>query len=194
LQARERQWTERPPRRKADYPVGVLGFGVLGSVVAATLIDLGFTVSAWSRERKQADGVRMYAGDAELNDFLAGTRMLICLLPLTPATRGILNRKTFATLQPGNYIVNVARGGHLVESDLVEAIASGRIAGATLDVFEQEPLDPASPLWDLPQVRITPHISAATLRSESVQQIARKLQSLEEGRSISGVIDMTRGY
>jgi glyoxylate/hydroxypyruvate reductase A len=193
-QARGGVWKPRAPRRKADFPIGVLGFGVLGEYVARSLQTMGFPVHAWTRTPKDAIGLRVFTGDAGLEDFLAATRVLVCLLPLTGETRGIVNRRTLALLRPEAYIVNVARGGHVVESDLIEALKEGRLAGAALDVFEQEPLPSGHPLWDQPGIAVTPHISAATLREESVEQIARKILAMERGDPISGVVDLRRGY
>ena len=193
-QARARIWKPRPPRRKADFPVGVLGFGVLGEHVARSLQTLGFAVHAWTRTEKDAIGLRVHTGEGGLRDFLAATRVLVCLLPLTAETRGIVNRDAIRLLRPEAYIVNVARGGHVVEADLIEALQAGRIAGAALDVFAEEPLPASHPLWSQPGIAVTPHISAATLRDEAVEQIARKILAMERGEPISGVVGPQRGY
>ena len=120
--------------------------------------------------------------------------MLVNLLPSTPDTDGILSSRAFARLAPGAYVVNVARGAHLVEADLLDALASGRIAAATLDVFQHEPLPADHPFWQAPRITITPHSSAETLREEAVEQIAGKIRALERGEPISGVVDYARGY
>ncbi len=193
-QARERAWKPRPPRRKVDFPVGVLGFGVLGEHVARSLQTMGFPVHAWTRTEKYIIGLRVFAGEAGLADFLRATRILVCLLPLTPETRGIVNRRTLGLLRPEAYVINVARGGHVVESDLVDALKEGRIAGAALDVFAEEPLPSSHPLWNQPGITVTPHISAATLRDEAVEQIARKILAMERGEPPTGVVDPQRGY
>jgi glyoxylate/hydroxypyruvate reductase A len=138
--------------------------------------------------------VRCYAGATQLNEFLAETRVLVCLLPLTEETRGILNRDTLARLQPGGYLINVARGGHLVEEDLIPLLDAGQLAGATLDVFRQEPLPAGHPFWRHPKITITPHTAARTLRDESVAQIVSKIARLERGESIAGIVDPTKGY
>ncbi|MET0541228.1 MAG: NAD(P)-dependent oxidoreductase, partial [Variovorax sp.] len=122
------------------------------------------------------------------------SRVLVCILPLTSETRGILNRDTLGKLPKGAYVVNVARGGHLVEEDLLAMVQSGHIAGATLDVFREEPLPPAHPFWREPRIRITPHAAAVTLRGDSVRQIAGKVVQLERGEPIAGVVDPTKGY
>jgi glyoxylate/hydroxypyruvate reductase A len=129
-----------------------------------------------------------------MKDFLAASRFLVCLVPLTAETEGILNRDTLSQLMPGGYLINVARGGHLVEEDLIPLIDSGHLAGATLDVFRTEPLPADHPFWAHPKITITPHTSARTLREETVAQIAQKIRALERGEPIAGVVDLQRGY
>jgi glyoxylate/hydroxypyruvate reductase A len=187
-------WMPRQPRRKAQFPVGILGFGVLGQAVATSLASLGFPIVAWANHPRAHSSVRVYAGVDSLNEFLRTSRILVCLLPLTAATERILNRATLPALKPGSYVINVARGGHLDVGALLESIEDGHVAGATLDVFEAEPLPPGDPLWKHPKVRITPHIAASTLRAEAVAQIAAKVRKLEKGEAISGVVDGSRGY
>ncbi|MGH8859421.1 MAG: NAD(P)-dependent oxidoreductase, partial [Polaromonas sp.] len=130
----------------------------------------------------------------QFNDFLAATRILVCLLPLTPGTHDIMSRDSLSYLQPGGYVINVARGAHLVDEDLIALIDSGHLAGATLDVFRTEPLPTEHPLWRHPKITITPHTSARTLREESIAQIAGKILALERGEPIAGVVDSSRGY
>jgi len=153
-----------------------------------------FPVLGWSRSAKDVPGVRCYAGAEQLPDFLAETRVLVCLLPLTTETEGLLNRQTLAQLRPGGYLINVARGAHLVEDDLIPLLDEGHLAGATLDVFRQEPLPAGHPFWRHPKVTVTPHTAARTLRDESVAQIATKITRLECGESIAGIVDPVRGY
>ncbi len=188
------QWSYRKPRRRADFPVGILGLGVLGQRVARAVAQFEFPVRGWSRTPKAVEGVEGFAGPSQLNDFLAGTRMLVCLLPLTDDTRNILNHCTLARLLPGAFLVNVARGAHLVEEDLLALLESGHMAGATLDVFRTEPLPAGHPFRGHPQLTLTPHTSARTLREESIAQIARKLRAFERGEPIAGVVDRPRGY
>lgn len=188
------KWGFRRPRQRADFPVGVLGLGVLGARVAQAVAGFEFPVLGWSRSGKEVPGVRCYAGESELSAFLSATRILVCLLPLTPATANILNRESLARLQPGGYLINVARGGHLVDDDLLALLDSGHLAGAALDVFRTEPLPAAHPFWTHPKITVTPHVSARTLRDESVAQIARKIRALEQGDPIAGVVDRQRGY
>lgn len=193
-EARAGRWVYRKPRERADFPVGILGLGVLGERVAKAVAQFEFPVLGWSRSRKEIAGVRTFAGEARLGDFLVGTRVLVNLLPLTDATRGILNKTTLSALQPGGYLINIARGGHLVEDDLIPLLDSGKLAGATLDVFETEPLPAAHPFWQHPKISITPHGSARTLRRESIAQIAGKITALARGEAVAGVVDPERGY
>ncbi|MCW5235195.1 2-hydroxyacid dehydrogenase [Verminephrobacter eiseniae] len=195
-QMRAGRWADlRAPRRRADLPVGVMGLGVLGQRVAGALAQFEFPVNGWSRSRKTAmDGVRSFSGADGFDAFLAASRVLVNLLPLTPDTVDIMNRKTLARLQPGAYVINVARGAHLVDEDLLALIDSGHIAGATLDVFRSEPLPADHAFWRHPRITVTPHISARTLRQESIAQIAHKITTLEQGGAVTGMVDQARGY
>ena len=188
------QWAYRKPRLRQDLPVGVMGLGVLGERVAKALAQFEFPVNGWSRSPKAIDGTRAFSGQDGFNDFLAASRVLVNLLPLTPETQDILNRDTLARLQPGGYLINVARGAHLVEDDLLALLDSGHLAGATLDVFRTEPLPVGHPFWNHPRITLTPHTSARTLRDESIAQIAGKIAALERGEAIAGVVDPVRGY
>ena len=188
------KWSFRKPRRREDFPVGIMGLGVLGQRVARAVQAVEFPVLGWSRGAKQVPGVRCYAGTEQFDEFLAETRVLVCLLPLTEETRGIMNRRTLSLLLPGAYVINVARGGHLVEDDLTPLLDSGQLAGAALDVFQQEPLPAGHPFWHHPKIAITPHTAARTLRDESVAQIAGKIARLESGASIAGIVDPMKGY
>jgi glyoxylate/hydroxypyruvate reductase A len=188
------QWIHHAPRERADYPVGVMGLGVLGARVAQALRQFDFPVRGWSRSAKTLEGVRCFAGAAQLADFLSATKVLVCLLPLTADTRDILCQQTLSQLRAGGYVINVARGAHLVEEDLLSLLASGHLAGATLDVFRSEPLPAAHPFWRHPKITVTPHTSARTLRDESIAQIAGKIAALERGESMVGRVDAARGY
>ena len=188
------QWSFRKPRERADFSVGVMGLGVLGERVARALTAFEFPVNGWSRRLKAVDGVRSFAGAAQMDDFLGASKVLVNLLPLTPDTRDILCLKTLSRLQPGGYVINVARGAHLVDEDLLALIAQGHLAGATLDVFRTEPLPPQHPFWQHPKVTVTPHTSARTLRSESIAQIAGKILAFERGEPIAGIVNPARGY
>ena len=188
------QWAYRKPRLRQDLPVGVMGLGVLGERVAKALAQFEFPVNGWSRSPKVIDGIRAFSGQDGFNDFLAASRVLVNLLPLTPETQDILNRDTLARLQPGGYLINVARGAHLVEDDLLALLDSGHLAGATLDVFRTEPLPVGHPFWSHPRITLTPHTSARTLLGESIAQIVGKIAALERGEAIAGLVDPVRGY
>jgi glyoxylate/hydroxypyruvate reductase A len=188
------RWSYRKPRSRADFAVGVLGLGVLGSRVAKALAMFDFPVHGWSQSEKRLAGIRCWNGADQLDDFVRHCKVLVCLLPLTAQTQGILNRRTLSALQPGGYVINVARGAHVVDEDLLALLNDGHLAGATLDVFRQEPLPAEHAFWRHPQITMTPHTSARTLREESIAQIAGKIKALERGEHVSGVVDANKGY
>jgi len=192
--AREGRWSYRKPRLRRDFPVGIMGLGVLGERVARAVAQFEFPVLGWSRSAKAIEGVQTFAGEAQFDEFLRSSRVLVNLLPLTDATRGILNRDTLGRLRPGGYLISIARGGHLVEDDLIPLLDSGKLSGATLDVFQVEPLPTEHPFWRHPKISVTPHASARTLREETVLQIATKIRALERGEGVAGVVDVARGY
>lgn len=188
------KWSFRKPRSRLDFPVGVLGLGVLGERVAKAVAQFDFPVNGWSRSPKAVEGVQCFHGDTQLVEFLAASRILVCLLPLTPETDSILNTTNLAHLRSGGYVINVARGAHIVDADLLAAIDGGHLAGATLDVFRVEPLPQGHPYWNHPKITVTPHTSARTLRSESIAQIALKIGALQRGEAVAGRVDAARGY
>jgi glyoxylate/hydroxypyruvate reductase A len=171
-----------------------MGLGSLGGSVARKIASFGFQVRGYSRSPKSIEGVQCYSGIDNANLFLDGVHVLVNLLPNTPQTSGVLNSQTFSRLVRGAYIVNLARGAHLVEDDLVAALRDGQIAGATLDVFKCEPLMDDHPFWKDSRITITPHISAQTRLEESVAQIAEKIDEVERGRVPSGRVDLLHGY
>jgi glyoxylate/hydroxypyruvate reductase len=191
------KWSYRKPLSRRDFPIGVMGLGVLGKRVSQALVQFDFPVLGWSQSTKTIDGVQCFAGPAGFNDFLAATRVLVCMLPLTPETENIIRRDTLARLLPGGYVINVARGHHVVDEDLIALIDSGQLAGAALDVFREEPLPLAHPFWKHPKIRVTPHMSARTYRGEGLRQITDKIKALANGMpiaSISGHVDLKKGY
>ena len=192
--ARLAQWSFRKPRNRSDFAVGVMGLGVLGERVARALQVFEFPVNGYSRSPKQIDGVRSFAGREQLGDFLRASRVLVNLMPLTPETENLLNRETLSQLPSGGYLINVARGRHLVDEDLIALIDSGHLAGATLDVFRTEPLPPEHPFWRHPRIAVTPHSSARTMREQSIAQIVGKMQALQRGEPVRGAVDPLRGY
>ncbi|MES2760525.1 MAG: glyoxylate/hydroxypyruvate reductase A [Pseudomonadota bacterium] len=193
-QARRGIWAPLPAYDKQDFTVGVLGMGKLGSRVLETMGHFGFPLRGWSRTPKQVAGVVCYAGMDSLGEFMAGTRVLVCMLPLTPETTTLLDRARLSQLPQGAYLINVARGAHVAEPDLLTLIRSGHLAGATLDVFRNEPLPAPHPFWDEPRISMTPHISALTVRHDSVRQIAGKINALENGEPVADAVDRSRGY
>ena len=193
-QARDRVWKQLPRYEREDFTIGMLGTGVLGTRVLESLAPFGFPLRAWSRTPKDIKAVQCFAGTGQLDAFLRGARVLVCMLPLTPDTKGLLNRDRLALLAPGAYVINVARGGHVVDDDLLELVDSGHIAGAMLDVFHGEPLAPEHRFWTEPRISITPHAAALTLPAPSVLQIAGKIDALERGESVADVLDVQRGY
>jgi glyoxylate/hydroxypyruvate reductase A len=193
-QQQARQWEQHLPLPKRDFTIGLLGLGVLGQAVAGALARQGFPLNGWSRERKSIPNVRTYAGANELSAFLGATRMLVCLLPSTVATRDLLDRARLSLLPRGAHLVNIARGELVVDDDLLALLDEGHLASATLDVFREEPLPVAHPFWSHPRIVVTPHVSAVTLVDESSAQIAAKIRRLEQGLPVTGVVDRARGY
>ena len=193
-QQRNGVWKMLGPKKRDRVTVGVLGLGVLGTHVAQGMHRFGYRAAGWSRSARLVDGVDCHHGAQGLRDFLAGTDVLVCLLPLTEDTRGILNRTNLAQLPQGAHVVNIGRGAHLVEADLLALLDAGHLGGATLDVFPEEPLPAASALWAHPRVLITPHVSASTLREESMLQIAEKIRAFERGATLTDLVDRQRGY
>ena len=188
------RWGYRRPRLRQDFPVGVMGLGVLGERVARAVAQFEFPVMGWSRGPRQVEGVRCFSGAEGFDGFLAASRVLVNLLPLTPGTRDVMNRGTLSRLMPGAYVINVARGAHLVDEDLLALIDEGHVAGATLDVFRTEPLPAGHPFWNNPRITLTPHPSARTLRDESIAQIAGKIAAMQRGEPVAGIVDAARGY
>ncbi|WP_414718822.1 2-hydroxyacid dehydrogenase [Undibacterium sp.] len=194
MQRDRQQWRFLKPYDKAEFSVGILGLGVLGGRIAQALQQFGFPLHGWSRTQKQLPGVTCHAGEQGLDTFLRATRVLVCILPLTEDTVGILNAHNLSKLPRGAYLVNVARGAHLVDADLLQLLQQEHLAGATLDVFNEEPLPAAHPFWQEQRISMTPHISALTLREDSARQIAGKIQAMQQGLPVSGMVDRLKGY
>lgn len=188
------KWQPLEDYQREEFTVGILGAGVLGSKVAESLVAWDFPVRCWSRSRKRWPGVASFAGEQELGAFLQQTRVLINLLPNTPETVGIINGALLAQLPDNAYVLNLARGVHLVEDDLLAALEHGKIKGAMLDVFSKEPLPASSPLWAHPRVAMTPHVAAVTRPPEAVRYIAATIGQLERGEEPTGRVDLQRGY
>jgi glyoxylate/hydroxypyruvate reductase A len=193
-QQREQVWQVLAAHDKSEFGIGILGMGQLGSRIAQALRTFGFPLHGWSKTPKRIDGMQCYAGPQELPALLRRSRVLVCALPLTSETQSILQRATLAQLPQGAYLINVARGAHLVEEDLLALLGEGHLAGATLDVFRDEPLPASHPFWTEPRITITPHSSAQIMLKQSIAQIAEKIAALEQGIPIRGIVDRERGY
>ncbi len=191
---RERRWRELGRPATADCRVGILGLGVLGRDAAAKLRMLGFPVLGWARRPRPIEGMETYSGEDGLQGVLARTRILVCMLPLTAATAGIINARTLGLLPLGAYFVNVARGANVVDRDLIAALDSGHISGATLDVFSPEPLPGDHPFWVHPKVTVTPHIAALTNPDTAADQIAENISRSASGRPLLHAVDPEAGY
>lgn len=189
---RERRWRPRPPVE--GVTVGLLGLGELGGATARTLRALGLEVLGWSRTPKDLEGVESFTGDEGLTDMAARSDYLVCLLPLTPRTEGVLNRDLFAAARPGCYLINAGRGRHLVERDLLEALESGQLAGACLDAFAAEPLPEDHPFWTHPAVQVTPHVASLTDPRAAAAHVAEDYRRVLAGKPLQHPVPRERGY
>ncbi|MGX1096209.1 2-hydroxyacid dehydrogenase [Amorphus sp. MBR-141] len=196
---RAREWVSESFPAAHEVRVGVMGMGVLGSDAAAMLQRLGYRVTGWNRSAKTVEGIEVVSGAAALDGFLARTDILVVLLPLTPETRGLLDASLFARLARdgalgGPMLINAGRGGLQIEADIVAALEAGTLKGASLDVFETEPLPATSPLWDRPEVVITPHVAAESNPPAICRGIVAQIAAFERGDPLQNVVDRTRGY
>lgn len=174
--------------------VGVMGLGSLGCAVLERLATFGFRLRGWNRSPRTLEGVETFAGADQLQPFLAGCDVLICLLPLTPATKGILNHELFAALPKGAALVNVGRGPHLVDADLIEALDSGQLSRAILDVTDPEPLPADHPFWAHPRVFVTPHVASMTQPESAAPILLENIRRAQRGEALRDVVDRGRGY
>ncbi|KAA5606951.1 glyoxylate/hydroxypyruvate reductase A [Roseospira marina] len=188
------RWTRLPVRPAPRTTVGLMGLGVLGGAVARVLVSLGYAVRGWSRRPKTVPGVETFHGTDGLAPFLAETEILVCLVPLTDETRGLLNAETLRRLPAGAAVINAARGAHIVDADLLALLDAGHLRGAQLDVFEPEPLPNDHPFWRHPRVRLTPHIAAVTKVEPTCDQIADTIRRLERGEPLAHQVDRHAGY
>lgn len=193
-QQAERVWNELPAPDTAQRRIGILGLGELGAASARALLSFGFPVSGWTRTPREVEGVRCFHGAEGLDAMLRQTDILCCLLPLTPQTRGVINARTLALLPRGAFVINSARGGHVVDADLLAALDSGHVAAAALDVFEPEPLPKDHPYWGHPRVLVWPHASAITIPSSAAPQVVENLRRAREGRKLINLVDFSAGY
>jgi len=191
----ERQWRQMVlPRRTQDTRVGFMGLGEVGGFCAARVAELGFAVASWTAHKKDIVNIRSFAGDSELAAFLGQTDILVCLLSLTRQTAGILNARSFAALPEGAFVINAARGQHLIEKDLMRALDSGWLSGAALDVFAEEPLPATSPLWSHPKVTVTPHVAAISQPEAVTRYVLGGIAAFERGEMPKDVVDIATAY
>jgi glyoxylate/hydroxypyruvate reductase A len=193
-QQRAREWRELEQKNAAERPVGILGFGTLGQDAGRKLRAIGFPVAGWSRSAKAVAGFPTHAGADGLDALVAGSEILVCLLPLTAATEGILKKALFARLPRGAGLVNAGRGGHLVEADLIPALDAGQLSGAVLDVVREEPLPSEHPFWRHPRIIVTPHIAAETHPPTAAAIIGEAIRRFEAGLPVANLVDWARGY
>ena len=191
---KQHHWGKEPPFNFSNKTVGIMGLGFLGTKIAVTMNQLGFTVNGWSHSHKEIPHVSSYTGKEEFNTFLQHTDILICQLPLTNNTRNILNKETFAQLKKNAYVINMGRGQHLVEEDLLAALASGQLSGATLDVFRTEPLPADHPFWDNPKIIVTPHIASITNPCTASIVVVDNIKRMQRGELPVGEVDLHKGY
>ncbi|MBD0849567.1 2-hydroxyacid dehydrogenase [Maribacter arenosus] len=187
-------WKPIAYKRIADMTVGIMGLGALGSVLAKDLVRFGFRVQGWSGSEKNIKGVKTFTGSHAQAEFLQSTQILVCLLPLTPSTTGILNAELFNQLPKGAHVINVARGGHLVDEDLLKMLDNGHLAGACLDVYHQEPLRSDHPFWEHPKVHMTPHYASVSDTNSVVPQIIENYRRLISGEALLNRVSDTKKY
>jgi glyoxylate/hydroxypyruvate reductase len=193
-QQRRSEWRQLPAVPAQERTIGVMGLGVLGTDFARKAAALGFRVIGWSRTARQLPGVTALHGEGAFADFLRAAQILVNFLPLTPQTERILDANLFGRLPLGAYLINIARGAHLVEADLLQALDRGQLAGAMLDVFRQEPLPSGHPFWKHPRILLTPHIAAQAIPSLMVEQVVDNIRRIERGDAPNGLVDLERGY
>ncbi len=187
-------WNPLGYRRIADFRVGILGLGTLGQALAKDLVTFGFQTQGWSNSKKSLPHVNSFVGQQELDAFLATTEILVCLLPLTPQTKGILNKTLFKKLPKGSYIINVARGGHLADQDLIDMIDKGHLSGACLDVFHEEPLPENHPFWKHEKINITPHCASVSDTHSVVPQIIENYKRMKANKELLHLVSFKSGY
>ncbi len=189
-----RVWEELPAPETGSRRIGILGLGALGGAAARALTTLGFPVLGWSRRPKALPGVESFHGAAGFDAMLARTDILVCLLPLTPQTRGLIDARALSLLPRGAHLLNAARGGHVVQADLLAALDQGRLAGAALDVFEPEPLPADHPFWTHPKVVMTPHAASITIPASAAPQVVDNLRRARAGQPLLNLVDFGAGY
>lgn len=190
----EQIWVMRPYQRIEDVCIGIMGLGALGKALAADLQKLNFRLIGWANSAKDKLDIPVYTGKHQGDEFLSKTDILVCLLPLTKDTSGILNEELFSKLPKGAYIINVARGGHMVDNDLLKMINKGHLSGASLDVFHSEPLKADHPFWKHPKIHITPHIASVSDIASVTPQLIENYHRLQSGRPLNNMVSSAKGY
>jgi len=191
---RKGQWAYRHPRSPEEVRVAVLGLGELGGCAARELHRQGFTVSGWSRSQANIEGVRCFAGMETLDSVLSEAEIVVVMLPLTPSTRGLLTRERLMHLPRGAFFINVARGTLVDQAALTELLQNGHLGGATLDVFEREPLPAGDPLRRMENVLITPHLASVAIPASAAGQVIENIRAASAGGALRHVVDLSRGY
>lgn len=192
--AQQSKWKQFPQANTCIRQIGIMGLGILGLDAAQKLKALGFKVYGWSRSSKEIDGISTFHGKEEFFDFLSHTEILVCLLPLTPETEGIINTETLSRLPSGATIINPGRGGHIIDTDLIQAINNGHISNAVLDVFHTEPLPENHPFWMHPKIKITPHIASLTVPETAALVVADNIRRIRSGQLPKPIVDPEVGY
>ncbi len=190
----EGTWEMLPQADTRARRVGIMGLGVMGAAAVAKLGGLEFDVAGWSRGPRDMDGVETFHGAGGLGPFLARTEILVCLLPLTPETAGIIGAETLGQLPEGAVVINAARGGHVIDEDLLAALETGHIAAATLDVFHQEPLPDDHLFWEHPKVTVTPHVASLTVPETAALAVAENIRRIRAGEAPEPIVDPETGY
>ena len=193
-QQQQKVWKKKRYLRMGQLRVGIMGTGVIGHHVATALLKVGFNVLGWSRTEGQPSGYRKFFGQEQMKDFLNRTDILVCLLPLTPETKGILNRGHLTMLPAGAGVINVGRGGHVVDEELIEVIDSGHLDGASLDVFQEEPLSPQHPFWSHHKIQMTPHNASLTDPDSVAPQILENYYRTLRGEPLLNMVNREAGY
>lgn len=191
---KNKYWSRYSQRSAEDISIGVLGLGELGGYVTQRLSEFGYSVTGWSRSQKVFEGVTCYSGVEGLDELLNQSEIIVNLLPLSAETMGILNRDLFNKMPTGGYVINCGRGGHLIRDDLIDAVSSGQLRGALLDVFEEEPLPESDPLWETQGVIVTPHVASDASVSTIAKHVSANVSRHYRGEVLCNQVDLSRGY
>lgn len=191
---KKQQWSKQPPFSFSEKTIGIMGLGFLGKKTAVALHHIGLNVIGWSNSAKHLPGIRDFVGKSQFTEFLSQTDILVCMVPLTRETKHILNKQTFGNLKKGAFLINLGRGDHLVEEDLLNALNEGQLCGACLDVFSEEPLPKTHPFWTHPLIRVTPHIASVTNPATVASQLLDNYQRLLAGENLLNRVDLEKGY